>query len=69
MIPTDRNSGAMSTTQDGELRRRRALLFGFYASLIGLPIGLGMGLPVVWGLAAIGIAIGGTKLFLRRHLA
>jgi len=69
MISMDRGSGATSTTQDGELRRRRALLFGFCTSLIGLPIGVGMGSPVVWGLAAIGIAIGGTKLFLRRHLA
>jgi hypothetical protein len=47
-------------------RRDRMLLYGFVASIIGVPIGIYLGLPVVWGLALVGIVIGGVKLALRR---
>ena len=45
--------------------RDRALIYGFVVSIIGLPIGVVLGLPIVWGLAILGIAIGGIKIALR----
>jgi hypothetical protein len=45
--------------------RDRALTYGFVASIIGLPSGLYLGLPVVWGLAIFGILTGGTKIVMR----
>lgn len=42
--------------------RRRALTYGFVVSVIGLPVGLAMHLPYVWGLSIAGIIIAGTKL-------
>jgi hypothetical protein len=47
-------------------RRDRALMYGFFVSIIGLPIGVVLELPVVWGLAILGIVIGGIKFVLRR---
>jgi hypothetical protein len=44
----------------------RALMYGFVVSIIGLPIGVALRLPVVRGLAILGIAIGGIKIALRR---
>ncbi len=44
--------------------RRRTLTGGLLLCLIGLPIGVVLGLPVVWGLAIAGIIIGGIKLLL-----
>lgn len=41
-------------------------MYGFVVSIIGLPIGIVLGLPVVWGLAILGIIIGGIKVVLRR---
>jgi hypothetical protein len=46
--------------------RDRALMYGFVGSIIGLPVGVVLGLPVVWGLAILGIVIGGIKIVLRR---
>jgi len=45
--------------------RDRALMYGFVVSIIGLPAGVVVGLPVVWGLAILGIVIGGIKIVLR----
>lgn len=42
--------------------RQRMLRYGFTVSLIGLPIGILMNQPVVWGLALAGILVGGAKL-------
>ena len=47
-------------------RRHRMLMYGFVVSIIGLPIGVFLKLPVVWGLAILGIIIGGIKIVLRR---
>jgi hypothetical protein len=41
-------------------------MYGFVVSIIGLPVGAILGLPVVWGVAILGILIGGTKIVLRR---
>lgn len=43
-------------------RRDKALMYGLVVSLVGLPVGIILKLPVVWGLAILGIAIGGTKI-------
>lgn len=45
-----------------ERRRRMQLCYGFIVSLIGLPTGLALHLPFVWGLSIAGIVIGGFKL-------
>ena len=42
------------------------LKYGVVVSIIGLPIGVALGLPVVWGLAILGIVIGGIKIVLSR---
>ena len=42
-------------------KRHRALTYGFVVSLVGLPIGLVLNLPVVWGLSLAGIIIGSFK--------
>jgi hypothetical protein len=42
------------------------LLYGFIVSIIGLPVGIFLGLPVVWSLAILGIVMGGIKIVLRR---
>ncbi len=47
-------------------RRDKMLMYGFVVSVIGLPIGIILGLPVVWSLAILGILIGGFKLVMRR---
>ncbi len=41
-------------------------MYGFVVSIIGLPIGVALRLPVVSGLAILGIVIGGIKIALRR---
>ena len=41
-------------------------MYGFVVSIIGLPVGILLRLPVVWGLAIVGIVIGGIKILLRR---
>lgn len=46
--------------------RNRMLMYGFVVSIIGLPVGILLRLPVVWGLAIVGIVIGGIKILLRR---
>ena len=43
-------------------RRDKALMYGFVVSLIGLPVGIILKLPAVWGLAILGIVIGGGKI-------
>jgi tRNA A-37 threonylcarbamoyl transferase component Bud32 len=45
-----------------EQRRRALLWYGFIASLLGLPVGLALDVPIVWGLSIAGILIGGHKL-------
>jgi hypothetical protein len=50
-----------------EIRHKRMLAYGFVVSVIGLPVGIVLGQPVVWGLAILGIVIGGIKFLLRRH--
>ena len=46
--------------------RDKALMYGLVVSIIGLPIGVVLGLPVVWGLSILGIVIGAIKTVLRR---
>ena len=43
--------------------RQRILTGGLWLCLIGLPVGLYLRLPYVWGLALAGIAIAGIKLY------
>ena len=43
--------------------RQRVLTGGLWLCLIGLPVGLYLRLPYVWGLALAGIAIAGIKLY------
>ncbi|MCC7474894.1 MAG: hypothetical protein IT425_05830 [Pirellulales bacterium] len=45
--------------------RDRALIYGLVVSIVGLPVGIALGLPVVWGLAILGILIGSFKLYHR----
>lgn len=64
---TDRRDDAHAEIPERQIemfeRRRRALLwYGFIVSVIGLPVGLALNLPVVWGLSIAGILIGGFKL-------
>ncbi|HEX5397834.1 MAG TPA: serine/threonine-protein kinase, partial [Verrucomicrobiae bacterium] len=50
-------------------RRRRAMLwYGFIVSALGLPVGIAMQLPFVWGLSIAGILIAGYKLGLWERL-
>ncbi|MCE5184904.1 MAG: hypothetical protein LLF76_02120 [Planctomycetaceae bacterium] len=42
--------------------RKRLLIYGFVVCCIGLPAGLLLKLPVVWGLALAGILIGFFKM-------
>jgi hypothetical protein len=50
-----------------ETLRRRMLTYGFVASIIGLPIGILLGMPVVWGLSIAGIVVRGIQLWLLRR--
>lgn len=43
-------------------RRQRMLWYGFIVSLIGLPVGIVMKLPYVWGLSTCGIILGALWL-------
>ncbi|MBN1346862.1 MAG: hypothetical protein JXQ73_29490 [Phycisphaerae bacterium] len=43
--------------------RERLLTGGLWLCLIGLPVGLYLRLPYVWGLALAGIAIAGFRLY------
>ena len=45
-----------------EAHRKRVLTGSFILCLIGLPIGILLKLPYVWGLAIAGIIIAGAKL-------
>ena len=44
--------------------RRNMTSYGLAASLVGLPVGLWLNLPYVWGLSLLGIAVGGAKVWL-----
>ncbi len=50
---------------DRETRRRRMLTYGVVVSLIGIPVGILLKQPVVWGLAILGIVVGGIKMVRR----
>jgi hypothetical protein len=54
-----------STNNYRATRRDRMLLYGIVASVIGVPAGIVLSLPIVWGLALIGILIGSIKLAVR----
>ncbi len=45
-----------------EAYRKRRLTGGLIMCLVGLPVGIVLRLPVVWGLAIAGIVIAGLKL-------
>lgn len=64
MLPSSRSVGTLDPL--GAAHRGRVLMYGFVTSIIGLPIGIALGLPIVWGLALCGIVGGGMKLYLRR---
>jgi len=49
--------------------RKRMLMYGFIVSVIGLPVGVALNLPYVWGLALLGIAVGAAKLMVARARA
>ena len=64
MNPTENKVGSSEAYEAA--RRNRMLIYGFVVSIIGLPIGILLRLPVVWGLAVLGIVVGGVKIVLRR---
>jgi hypothetical protein len=45
-----------------EAYRKRVLRGGLVICLLGLPVGLLLDIPYVWGLAIVGIIIAGAKL-------
>lgn len=47
---------------DSDSLRKKLLWYGFICSAIGLPVGLDLRLPFVWGLSIAGFAIAGYKL-------
>ena len=49
--------------------RERMLAYGLVVSAIGLPAGIVLGLPVVWGLSIAGLVVGGIKMLRRRGRA
>ena len=59
------NPGISSESYHDTLHRKM-LIYGFTVSIICLPIGLLLQMPVVWGLAIAGIVLGGIKLWMRR---
>ena len=51
------------TTPESELAlRKKLLIYGLSASIFGLPTGLVLGLPYVWGLSIAGIVVGIIKM-------
>ncbi len=50
-----------------DILHRKMLVYGFTVSIISLPIGLLLKIPVVWGLAIAGIIVGGLKLWTRKN--
>jgi hypothetical protein len=58
-------SNVFSSDIHRRTNRDRALMYGFVTSIVGLPIGAVLGLPLVWGFAILGIVIGGTKIVVR----
>lgn len=46
-----------------ERKRRRALMYALVVSVIGLPVGLALDLPYVWGLSIAGIVAAGLILW------
>jgi hypothetical protein len=46
-----------------EGRRRRALAYALVVSIIGLPVGIALDLPYVWGLSIAGIVVAGLGLW------
>jgi hypothetical protein len=53
---------ASSSGPEFEAFRKRVLTYSFVVSIIGLPVGIAMNLPYVWGLSIAGIIVGGIKL-------
>lgn len=60
-VETVRTPPASPAPGDHRQRQRR-LWYGFTVSLLGLPVGLLLNLPIVWGLALAGIGVGAAKL-------
>jgi hypothetical protein len=50
-------------SMERELKRRRALMYALVVSVIGLPVGLALDLPYVWGLSIAGIIVAGLLLW------
>jgi serine/threonine protein kinase len=55
-------SAAEARLEDMNRRYQKQLWYGFIVSLIGLPIGIALKLPFVWGLAVVGVVLGAWKL-------
>lgn len=53
---------------DLERRRKAVLWYGFIVSIIGVPMGFALDLPMVWGLGFLGITVAGKKLGLWKNL-
>jgi len=58
----DLKSGAKAGPDEDDRRRKAMLWYGLIASVVGLPVGLALNLPLVWGLSVAGILIAGIKL-------
>ena len=62
--------GESQTTSEPEFRafRKRLLTGGRIICIVGLPIGIALGLPYVWGLSIVGIAVTSIKLAIMKTL-
>lgn len=58
------NSQRCPVTRELYAFRKRVLLTGFVICLIGLPVGLVLNLPFVWGLSILGLIAVPIKLYL-----
>jgi hypothetical protein len=63
----DRANSPSSSDAYHDILHRKMLIYGFTLSIIGLPVGLLLSMPVVWGLAVAGVVVGGVKLWVRRN--
>lgn len=50
-----------------QIRRKRMLVFGFVVSVVGIPFGIALHMPILWGLALAGVCVGGVKLLLNHQ--
>lgn len=50
-----------------DILHRKMLIYAITVSVIALPIGLLLRMPIVWVLALAGVLVGGVRLWARRN--